>query len=97
MNTLVASKRSLALASALMVLTITPAQATGPEEGFEDPAGGEEWAPNPNGPGNGWLDSDGNVWVPTGHGGRAHGGPHWDVQQPRGGGYVNVYPGGTRR
>ena len=27
MNTLVASKRSLALASALMVLTITPAQA----------------------------------------------------------------------
>jgi hypothetical protein len=33
------------------------------------------------------------VWVPTGDGPAAHGGPHWDVQTP-GGGYVNVYPGG---
>ncbi len=52
----------------------------GSDEGFVDPPGGDDWAPNPNGPGNGWRDADGNVWVPTGHGGRAHGGPHWDVQ-----------------
>ncbi|MEO1248060.1 MAG: RHS repeat-associated core domain-containing protein, partial [Pseudomonadota bacterium] len=68
----------------------------GEDEGFEDPKGGEDWVPNPNGRGNGWLDADGNVWVPTGPGGEAHGGPHWDVQKP-GRGYVNVYPGGRRR
>ncbi|RZI62654.1 MAG: hypothetical protein EOP37_01485 [Rubrivivax sp.] len=34
--------------------------------------------------------------MPTGQGDLAHGGPHWDVQLP-GGGYVNVYPGGTQR
>ncbi len=28
--------------------------------------------------------------------GDAHGGPHWDIQTP-GGGYVNIYPGGSRR
>lgn len=68
----------------------------GKEEGFEDPKGGEKWVPNPNGTGNGWEDSGGNVWCPTGPGSRAHGGPHWDVEKP-GGGYINVYPGGTRR
>jgi RHS repeat-associated protein len=32
------------------------------------------------------------VWVPTGWGpGKAHGGPHWDVQE-KGGGYRNVRP-----
>jgi hypothetical protein len=36
-------------------------------------------------------DSNGNVWVPTGQGGLAHGGPHWDVQDPNGG-YENKYP-----
>ena len=51
--------------------------------------------PNPN-PGkgggkNGWLDSDGNVWVPTGHGDISHGGPHWDKQKPNGD-YDNVRP-----
>ncbi|UXY16942.1 polymorphic toxin type 37 domain-containing protein [Chitiniphilus purpureus] len=68
----------------------------GPQEGFEDPKGGEDWVPNPN-PGGGasshcWKDSKGNIWCPTGKGGRAHGGPHWYVQKP-GGGYVNVRPG----
>lgn len=68
----------------------------GDDEGFCSPKRGDDWVRNPNGRGNGWLDADGNVWVPTGPGGEAHGGPHWDVQTP-GGGYINVYPGGKRR
>ena len=67
----------------------------GQAEGFKDSKGGESWVPNPNpskgGGKNGWLDDKGNVWVPTGQGGNAHGGPHWDVQKP-GGGYENVRP-----
>ena len=54
----------------------------GVDVGFEDPKGGENWVPNPNGKGYGWEDSKGNIWVPTGKGGAAHGGPHWDVQTP---------------
>lgn len=66
-----------------------------PVDGFQDPKGGENWIPNPN-PGkgagsHGWQDSKGNVWIPTGQGGRAHGGPHWDVQTP-GGENKNVRP-----
>ena len=68
----------------------------GKAEGFSDPKGGPNWVPNPNGRGNGWQDSNGDVWVPTGQGGSAHGGPHWDKQTP-GGGYTNVYPGGGQR
>ncbi|MCA7949537.1 hypothetical protein LGM43_04575 [Burkholderia seminalis] len=49
-----------------------------------------------NGRGSGWVDADGNIWVPTGWGSGAHGGPHWDVQAPDGS-YENVYPGGKRR
>lgn len=64
----------------------------GEKEGFKDPKGGERWVKMPNGK-SGWLDAKGNVWVPTGQGGAAHGGPHWDVQL-NGGGYVNVRPGG---
>lgn len=56
--------------------------------------------PNPNGPGKGWPDAEGDVWVPTG-GKAAHGGEHWDVQSPgkRGarGSHRNVYPGGKVR
>jgi hypothetical protein len=67
------------------------------EDGYTPP---KKWdgklVKNPNGPGAGYPDKDGNVWVPTGTGGAAHGGPHWDVQKP-GGGYVNVYPGGKVR
>ncbi|MCA8094321.1 hypothetical protein LGM65_26170 [Burkholderia anthina] len=49
-----------------------------------------------DGRGSGWVDKDDNVWVPTGQGAGAHGGPHWDVQM-LGGEYENVYPGGKRR
>ncbi|WP_324190182.1 polymorphic toxin type 37 domain-containing protein [Nocardia farcinica] len=65
----------------------------GDAEGFVPPKGGDRWVPNPNGRGFGWEDADGNVWVPTGQGGAAHGGPHWDVEFPKGG-YKNVRPGG---
>jgi hypothetical protein len=64
-------------------------------DGFKDPKGCENWVPNPNGgkggPGYGWEDAKGDVWCPTGQGGRSHSGPHWDVQTP-GGGYRNVKP-----
>ncbi len=67
----------------------------GEKEGFRDPKGGEHWAPNPNpgkgGSSHGWEDDKGRVWCPTGQGGRAHGGPHWDVQTP-GGDNENVFP-----
>ncbi len=66
----------------------------GESEGFKDPKKGETWAKTPKGWG--WLDDKGKVWVPTGPGGKAHGGPHWDVQLP-GGGYTNIYPGGYAR
>lgn len=68
----------------------------GEAEGFKNPKGGDNWVPNPNGRGYGWEADDGSVWCPTGQGGSAHGGPHWDVQFLGGGGY-NVYPGGRRR
>nr|WP_241090975.1 polymorphic toxin type 37 domain-containing protein [Pseudomonas viridiflava] len=65
------------------------------EDGFQDPKGGDNWVPNSNpgegGNSHGWQDAKGNVWVPTGQGGRSHGGPHWDVQTP-GGGYTNIKP-----
>ena len=96
----------LGIASGSPILVAPPSDAKDPNgaeapgkpgqaEGFKDPKGGESWVPNPN-PGkgggkNGWLDDKGNVWVPTGQGGNAHGGPHWDVQKP-GGGYENVRP-----
>lgn len=68
----------------------------GDKEGFCEPKKGPQWGKAPGGRGSGWIDADGNVWVPTGQGSNAHGGPHWDVQKP-GGGYINVYPGGKRR
>ncbi len=72
--------------------------ANHPATGYEEPKGGPNWVKNPNGSGYGWEDASGNVWVPTGPEGspNAHGGPHWDVQEP-GGGYTNVYPNGVRR
>ena len=70
------------------------------EDGYVPPkrGPGADGAPvkNPNGPGRGWVDENGDVWVPTGPGPTAHGGPHWDVQTP-GGGHRNVYPGGRVR
>lgn len=65
----------------------------GEEDGFESKKGWDgRKAPNPNGQGYGYPDRNGDVWIPTGSGGSAHGGPHWDVQSP-GGGYRNVYRG----
>ena len=37
---------------------------------------------NPNGPGSGYPDKKGNVWVPTDHKGMHR--PHYDVQHPDG-------------
>ncbi|MEF9388516.1 RHS repeat-associated core domain-containing protein [Ralstonia solanacearum species complex bacterium KE056] len=68
----------------------------GDAEGYCGPKKGPEWGKSSNGRGSGWVDNDGNVWVPTGWGSGAHGGPHWDVQKPDGS-YENVYPGGKRR
>jgi len=67
------------------------------DDGYKPPKGWKgQTVPNPNGPGRGYPDKGGRVWVPSGPGAGAHGGPHWDVQTP-GGGYVNVYPGGKKR
>jgi hypothetical protein len=57
---------------------------------YVPPKGGARKVKNPNGQGSGWIDKDGRVWVPTDHGG-THA-PHWDRQEPKGGGYTNVYP-----
>ncbi|MEB0229964.1 RHS repeat-associated core domain-containing protein, partial [Undibacterium sp. 10I3] len=62
-------------------------------DGFTDPKDGENWVKNPNGSGIGWEAKDGKVWVPTSQGDIAHGGPHWDVQDPRTGGHKNILPG----
>lgn len=45
----------------------------------------------------GWQDKKGNVWVPTGPGPMAHGGPHWDVVSEDGKRHWNVVPGGRIR
>lgn len=44
----------------------------------------------------GYPGKDGSIWIPTGHGSGAHGGPHWDVQYLNGD-YDNIMPGGHRR
>ncbi len=44
----------------------------------------------------GYPDKDGNIWVPTGPGQLAHGGPHWDVVNPKGR-HRNILPGGRER
>ena len=45
---------------------------------------------NPNGKGSGWPDSKGRVWIPDDYKG-THA-PHYDVQDPKNGGYTTVYP-----
>lgn len=40
--------------------------------------------------GTGWVDKNGNIWVPDDHGG-THA-PHWDVLPEKGSGYRTVYP-----
>ncbi|WP_369040113.1 polymorphic toxin type 37 domain-containing protein [Stenotrophomonas maltophilia] len=62
-----------------------PADATDPNgakapglpsevEGYCAPKKGPQWVKSPNGRGSGWLDKSGDVWVPSGQGGGAHGG-----------------------
>jgi RHS repeat-associated protein len=68
----------------------------GAAEGFKDPKTGPKWGKAPNGK-NGWIDAQGNVWVPTGQGALAHGGPHWDVQNEDGTFGGSKYPGGFSR
>lgn len=52
---------------------------------------------DPNGRGYGYPDKNGRIWIPTGTGPLAHGGPHWDVQDPKTGDHDNVMPGGYIR
>jgi hypothetical protein len=62
---------------------------------YQSPKGGPRKVTVQNGPyrgRSGWLDKDGNIWVPS-RPGESHGGPHWDVQIDGGkGGHINVYP-----
>jgi len=58
--------------------------------GYTPPKSGDRKVRNPNGRGTGWVDRNGRVWVPDDHDG-THA-PHWDVQDPKGGGYTPVYP-----
>ena len=66
------------------------------DDGYVPGKDGPKWVQSPNGRGYGWEDAVEDVWIPSGWGGGAHGGPHWDVQRKKGG-YINVYPGGRRR
>lgn len=49
----------------------------------------DEKVKNPNGPGIGWPDANGDVWVPTNH--RGTHAWHWDVRHTDGT-RTNVYP-----
>lgn len=75
---------------------VRPGQQPTEKDGYTPPKSGPKKGKAKNGK-TGWVDSNGNVWVPqpTDSSG-AHGGGHWDVQSP-GGGYSNVYPGGKTR
>ena len=61
--------------------------------GYVPPKSGDRRERNPNGKGSGWIDRNGDVWIPTDHNG-THA-PHWERQIP-GGGYENVYPTVTK-
>lgn len=66
---------------------------------FKDPRSGPTWDPRGGSEQKGaWVDNKGNHWTPTGHSpGRAHSGPHWDVQDIKGRGIGNALPGGGWR
>ncbi len=67
------------------------------KDGYIAPKGGPRRGRTNDGK-NGWVDKNGNIWVPVPTGSPAvHGGGHWDVQSPHGKGYSNVYPGGHVR
>jgi hypothetical protein len=75
---------------------LSDAQAPGKpttEDGFEVPKRSDgKKVKHPKTGQYGWQDSKGNIWVPTGIGPRAHGGPHWDVIDPQGR-HRNIMPG----
>ena len=60
---------------------------------FDPPKGGNRKVKNPNGPGKGWLDKHGRIWVWTPN---MHGGEGWTIQYPNGG-HHHEYPGGHVR
>ena len=70
---------------------LSPLGVPPPETGYKPP---KKWngkkVKNPNGPGSGYPDENGKVWVPTDHKG-THA-PHWDVQNPKTGKHEPVYP-----
>ena len=67
------------------------------KDGYIAPKGGPKRGRSKNGK-IGWVDANGNIWVPAPTGSQiAHGGGHWDVQRGDGRGYSNVYPGGKVR
>ena len=67
------------------------------KDGYVAPKGGPKEGKTKSGE-RGWIDKNGNVWVPRPDGTpQAHGGGHWDVNRPDGKGYVNRYPGGHER
>jgi len=67
------------------------------KDGYVAPKGGAREGKTKSGE-RGWVDKNGNVWVPRPDGTPdAHGGGHWDVNRPDGKGYVNKYPGGHER
>ena len=67
------------------------------KDGYRAPKGGPKKGKTKDGK-TGWVDKNGNIWVPAPTGSpNAHGGGHWDVQRGDGKGYSNVYPGGRIR
>lgn len=67
------------------------------EDGYLAPKSGPKLGKDQSGK-RGWVDKNGNIWVPVPDGSpQAHGGGHWDVQRPDGKGYTNKYPGGAER
>ena len=75
---------------------VEPGQQPTEKDGYIAPKGGPKQGKTPDGK-KGWVDRNGNIWVPQPTGSSsAHGGGHWDVQGPDGG-YINVYPGGDTR
>ena len=67
------------------------------KDGYRAPKGGPKKGKTKDGK-TGWVDKNGNIWVPAPSGSSsAHGGGHWDVQRADGNGYANVYPGGKIR
>ena len=69
---------------------VTSKEVPPKKSGYEPPKGGPRTGKTKDGK-KGWLDKDGNVWVPD----TLHK-DHWDVQYPNGG-YDNVYRNGAVR